>query len=133
MCYTCTLTETYIHWCFPNAGQFWNIPMTIEPFVTTTTPLTLISLPPPYTVTLSPPSSHPRQFLARLHSNTWDKRGEVCYYAGSAQGGALGQIESPHLRDSVIEGRYTDYIMGSLFETQFPYTRFDSSECPPQR
>ena len=111
------------------AGQFWNIPVTAAPLVTTVTPLILSSLPPPYVLTLSPPTSPPRQFLARLYTNTWDKRGAQCYYAGSAQGGPLGELESPHLRDPVIEGRYTEYIMRGLFETQFPYTRFDSSEC----
>ena len=77
--------------------------------------------------------SRPRQFIARLYSNTWDKRGKECYYAGSAQGGPLGEIESPQLRDSVIEGRYTDYIVDSLFDSEFLYTQFDSRECITER
>lgn len=111
------------------AGQFWNIPVTISPIA----PLTSNTLPSPYILTLSPPSSPPRQFLARLYVNTWDKRDVQCYYAGSSQGGPLGELESPHLRDSVIEGRYTHYIMDGLFETEFQYTRFDTRECTSQR
>ena len=111
-------------------GQFWNIPITISPTTMATTPLTPNPLPPPYILTLSPPLPSPqRQFIARLYTNTWDKRGSECYYAGSAQGGPLGELESPHLRDSVIEGRYTDYIVSSLFETQFKYSRFDTNRC----
>lgn len=118
---------------FP-VGQFWNIPITISPITSSTTPLTSNSLPPPYILTLSPPSPSPeRQFLARLYSNTWDKRGSECFYAGSAQGGPLGELESPQLRDSVIEGRYTDYIVSSLFGTEFQYSRFDSNQCTSQR
>lgn len=106
--------------------------MSIELLTRTPTPLTLSSLPPPYIVTLSPPSSQPRRFIARRHSSTWDNRQLPCYYAGSSQGGPLGEIESPHLRDSVIEGSYRDYILSGLFETQFQFTRFDTSECTNQ-
>ena len=135
----CTTTLTgsylimYVHTRL-STGQFWNIPVSISP-MTTTTPasLTLDSLPPPYILTLSPPLSRPRQFIARLYSNTWDKRGRECFYAGSAQGGPLGELESPQLRDSVIEGRYTDYRVNTLFDTEFTYTQFNSRECTNQR
>ena len=119
--------------CYP-VGQFWNIPITISPITSSTTPLTSNSLPPPYILTLSPPSPTPqRQFIGRLYYNTWDKRGSECFYAGSGQGGPLGELESPQLRDSVIEGTYTDYIVSSLFETEFEYSRFDSSQCTAKR
>lgn len=82
-----------------------------------------------HVVTVSPPLGAQRRFLARLHSATWDKRSLPCYYAGSSQGGHLGEMESPHLQDPVIEGRYTEYSMAGLFETNFVHSRFDRDQC----
>ena len=113
------------HFLVRFAGQFWNIPVQISP------PLnpTMHESRALHTVTVSPPSGAQRRFLARLHSATWDKRSLPCYYAGSSQGGQLGEMESPHLQDPVIEGRYTEYIVTGLFETHFMYSRFDTDQC----
>ena len=58
---------------------------------------------------------------------TWDVRDELCFYAGSNQGGPIREIEEPN--DSVIEGSYEDYRVQGLFSTQFVYAQFDDSMC----
>ena len=51
-----------------------------------------------------------------------------CYYVGSSQGGRLNEygVQS----DSVIEGRYTDYIVvDGLLGSKFKYSQFDDELC----
>ena len=49
-----------------------------------------------------------------------------CYYAGSSQGGRTGEREE---NDSVIEGDYTDYQVGGLFDDNFIYSQFERDRC----
>lgn len=106
-----------------NLGQFWNIPVTVQPF----TP----AVPYPeleddfFNVTVSPPDSPPRSFLGDSFPRTWDNTKEHCLYVGNGQGGWSGEFQE--LPDSVIEGRYNDYIVDGMFETDFKFSRMEGS------
>lgn len=113
---------------FP-AGQFWNIPIRFERYNYTGSDPEIedyFTLDKLYVITVEVPSGHQRRFVAELFQRTWD-RSVPCYYAGSSQGGPLKEFERP--RDSVIEGRYTDYQVNGLHETNFTYSRFDDRLC----
>ena len=71
-----------------------------------------------FNVTLMPPNKPPRSFLGDMYHRTWDNTEENCLYVGNGQGGHDGHRE---LRGSVIEGRYTDYIMEGIFDTNFKF------------
>ena len=57
---------------------------------------------------------------------TWDHTKTTCYYVGNKQGGSEDSHDSV---ESVIEGDYSMYSTGSLFETNFEFTRFDETTC----
>ena len=65
--------------------------------------------------------------MGERFQRTWDARSIPCFYAGSSQGGPLAEFESP--RDSVIEGRYSDYQVNGFHDTNFAYSRFDDQLC----
>ena len=111
-----------------STGQFWNIPITFEPYNGTDldTPDGFI-LDNLYEITIDHPSAPPRTFVSELYHRTWEGTRAPCYYAGSSQGGPLNEFDAP--RDSVIQGRYSDYRVDGLYETDFSYSRFDSSLC----
>lgn len=67
----------------------------------------------------------PRSFLGDLFQRTWDNSREECLYIGNGQAGPSGELFDS-FRDSVIEGRYTDYVVPSLFETDFAYDRIET-------
>ncbi len=67
------------------------------------------------------PMPPPRSFLGDLFPRTWDNSREECLYVGNGQGGPSAEFDS--LKGSVIEGRYKEYIVDSLFETEFAYDR----------
>ena len=69
-----------------------------------------------------------RQFAAEWFHRSWDLSAQSCLYAGSSQGGALSDIPGP-AQDSVIEGRYTQYTVTRILDTEYTYTRFDRSFC----
>ena len=52
-----------------------------------------------------------------------------CYFVGNGQGGKLSKEEISEPNDSVIEGRYTDYIVESTFATDYKYSHFDERKC----
>ena len=64
-----------------------------------------------------------RSFLGDLFPRSWDNTRENCMYVGNGQGGSGGEFDE--LPDSVIQGRYTDYIVDSMFGTDFEYDRID--------
>ena len=66
-----------------------------------------------------------RSFLGNLHPRTWDNTHEECLYVGNGQGGPA--VEVPAFTDSVIEGSYRDYIVNSMFETDFAYDRIEGN------
>ena len=65
--------------------------------------------------------------MGELFQRTWDARSTPCFYAGSSQGGPLAEFENH--RDSVIEGRYTDYRVNGFHDTKFAYSQFDDQLC----
>ena len=65
--------------------------------------------------------------MGELYSLTWQQKETGCYYAGHSQGGPVHNIDEP--TDSVIQGNYTEYRVGGLFETDFTYTRFNEDVC----
>ena len=73
-----------------------------------------------FNVTVIPPDSPPRSFLADLFPRTWDNTNQKCLYVGNGQAGPSGEKD---LRGSVIEGRYRDYIVDSMFDTTFKFSR----------
>ena len=77
-----------------------------------------------YNVTMQ--TSPPRSFLGLKKDVAWDFRPEVCYYVGNVQGGVIAEDLSG---GPVIEGDYTEYIMDSLFSTEFRYSRFREELC----
>ena len=48
-------------------------------------------------------------------------------YVGSRQAGSINEVESPN--DPVIEGQYKDYIVESMFGTEYQFSHFDISRC----
>ena len=115
----------------PNhAGQFWNIPVTYTRYNGTDLPA---GTDPSrvYVVRVAPESSPARSFLGHIYHLKWDKSREPCLYVGNAQGGPSFEVPDPN--DSVIEGRYRDYILqggdGNLFETSYTYSQFEENRC----
>ena len=53
----------------------------------------------------------------------------LCYFVSNGQGGKLSKEEISDPNDSVIEGRYTDYIVESTFATDYKYTHFNETKC----
>lgn len=111
-------------------GQFWNVPVIAEPYNGTVFDVAPQSSLNYYTVTVSHPDSPVRRFAAYLWPRSWEiVRGEYqpCLYAGSQQAGKTDEIEG--YGDPVIEGLYTDYIVGGPFDTGFEYNRFEQRRC----
>lgn len=50
-----------------------------------------------------------------------------CLYAGNNQGGNVFEVERPN--DSLIEGSYKDYIVSSIFASDFKFNRFLYGNC----
>ena len=111
-------------------GQFWNIPITIRPYVYTGSDPDIsegFDLENLYEFTVDHPDEPPRRFVGDLYDRTWAYRTSPCYYVGNFQGGPLSEFESPS--DSVIQGRYTHYRVRGLHDTEFMYTRFEQDLC----
>ena len=111
------------------AGQFWNIPVTVEMFVPQGPPGPYFVEEELFTITIHPagPGSTQRRFVAERYDQTWDFSREICFYAGNIQGGPVREIDDPN--DSVIQGSYKDYSVRSLFATDFVYSQFNASLC----
>ena len=80
-----------------------------------------------YNVTVVPGDSPVRSFLGYKYPRTWDHTKETCLYVGNGQGGPSGERFLP---GSVIQGRYTEYMMDSLFDTTYKYSKL-SGACAP--
>ena len=107
---------------FIHIAQFWNVPVELSSF-TGDTPDDYEY----YTVTVTPADGDTRQFVGFTYDVTWDFTNTPCIYAGNQQGGIDGNFLGSS--DSVIEGHYTQYIVDSLFDTEFNFTQFNSSQC----
>ena len=81
-----------------------------------------------YLIRLSDPNSNnERSFVGIKADITWEFEKRPCLYVGNSQGGPIDEVESPN--ESVIEGDYTEYEVGSLFATAFRYGQFNETEC----
>ena len=84
-----------------------------------------------YVVTVEPEDAPARSFLGHFYHLKWDKTREPCLYVGNAQGGPSYEVPDPN--DSVIEGRYRDYIFDgadeNLFATGYTYSQFEEGRC----
>ena len=78
-----------------------------------------------YKVVVSHPDSPTRSFPALLWHLTWERERRPCLYAGSNNAGRTSSAEG--LSDTLIEGRYKDYIVQEAFDTQYKYSRFTST------
>ena len=108
-------------------GQFWNIPIDVERYVGTQVDGTDPG-PNAYTVTVNYPGQQARVFVGWLYPITWEKRLEYCIYAGNSQGGSSVEIPSP-FNDPVLEGMYTDYMIGTPFGNEFQFNHFEEGRC----
>ncbi len=107
-----------------SAGQFWNIPIVVEPF--TGTLREDASADNLYQVTVQHPNEV-RRFTAWLYPLTWEYRREYCLYAGNQQAGPVYEVLDP--KDSVIEGTYEDYFTDSAYDPGFSFNQFNASSC----
>ena len=101
-------------------GQFWNIPMTVVPYTGLFDGKNDTGLA--YTVTISPPGSNTRSFVAHWDDHKWDYREEPCLYVGNGQGGPIREVAND---GTVIEGKYSDYIVNALFSVNLKESKFD--------
>ena len=111
-------------------GQFWNIPITFEPYNYTCSDQEKEVLHNPnnlYIITVNPPRGTRRRFVGELLPLPWEMNPTGCLYAGHSQGGPVQELNSP--TNSVIEGNYEEYRVNGLHETTFMYTRFDEGLC----
>lgn len=114
-----------MHVQYSPAGQFWNVPINI---VNYTGPIIDDIETDRYEVTVTHPDfSGTRRFTALLSDVNWEFQTTPCFYAGNQQGGPIAEVEDPN--DSVIEGDYADYRVNGPFETDYAFSRFDSSQC----
>lgn len=107
-----------------HAGQFWNIPMDIKPYVGPYGDGTVDRSNRSYSVTVSYPGSPKRTFIADFSTKDWSDH-RPCLYAGNNNGGPIGEVPS---FDGVIEGKASDYVVETLFGTDFLFSRY-TSDC----
>ena len=67
-----------------------------------------------------------RRFPYVVHDITWNHDKTTCYYVGNKQGGPENSHDPI---ESVIEGDYSMYSTGGLFDTGFVFSRFDDDTC----
>ena len=103
-------------------GQFWNIKVEAEKYNVTADDK-ISPAENHYAVTVNT-SGATRRFFAWRFNRTWEKKRQTCLYAGDAQGNVLYEVTS--LSGSIIEGTYDEYIVSSLFATDYKYEVFDS-------
>ena len=70
-----------------------------------------------YSVMVYPADGVVQKFIGKRHRA--QSNNAPCFYAVTSQGGRLGELD-----DSVIEGYYTQYMVASLFSSQFKYSQF---------
>ena len=133
--YTYTSVFTYMHTSlhvfhifFPHAGQFWNVPVNLEPY----TGLDRNGMPVNNRYQINVPSrslpNTDRSFTGIFYEFNWSHERKPCLYAGNRQAGPIYEIPSPN--DPVIEGNYRDYKVPGAFEEEgYKYGLFDSDRC----
>ena len=104
-------------------GQFWNVPVDVLEYTGNYSG----SVNSTFVVTVDHPTSSSRTFIAELHPATWDGKRKDCLYVGSAQSGAINEVDGPN--DHVIEGTYDNYELSGLFDADFQYNQFQINQC----
>lgn len=99
----------------PFAGQYWNVPAYVSK---------VGSRSHSYQVTLKYPGSKQRVFNAVYYRYTWLWRRTPCLYAGDSQGNGATLAGNP-----VLEGSIFDYVMDSLLDTEYSFSRFEGDRC----
>ena len=116
----------YVAACL-NAGQFWNIPVSVSsyepPSSLTPEQSQAIMRTRPYVVTVAYPGANTRSFTAYLYHRTWDKTASPCLYGGNSQGGPWSELPGPN--DPLIEGTYKDYLTRDLFDVNYKFSKFE--------
>lgn len=117
-----------LHILFHHAGQFWNVPVNLEPY----TGLDRNGMPVNNRYQINVPSrslpSTDRLFTGIFYEFNWSHERKPCLYAGNRQAGPIYEIPSPN--DPVIEGNYRDYKVPGAFEEEgYKYGLFDSDRC----
>lgn len=127
-----SLYEYLILCFFTLVGQFWNVPMTLQPYQYDGPLPTALDVDSLYSVCISHPSgpSSDRKFIAEYFTRKWDLSTATCFYSGNIQGGKLLEIEDTNFNDPVIEGQYTEYIVQGLFKNSFKYSQFSHCDEP---
>ena len=101
--------------CMPHntVGQFWNTPVEVVKLQKDKK----LEAGDEFKVVVHSSFSGSRDFIGEYYPITWDFQKSPCLYAGSQNG-------SP-----VIEGRYTEYEVKSLFDPAFGYSQFSKDHC----
>ena len=111
-------------------GQFWNVPVSIHKYTYMGDEELYLDIDQLYVVTVTNPNTgSTRRFIAEFGGQVWDLSNKDCLYAGNIQGGRLGDIDDASVSDSVVEGRYSQYIVDGLFDHDFDYFRFNAEIC----
>ena len=83
-----------------------------------------------FSVNINFPGVTSRSFIAWLRFPSWEiDRRMYCLYAGDGHAGSVYEVPAGPDNGPVIEGVYTDYIVGGKFETDFRYSHFESTRC----
>ncbi len=120
----CHYPNLLFYYFYITTGQFWNIPILVEPF--TGSIRSSASTDNLYQVTIQHPNER-REFTAWLYPLTWEHRREYCLYAGNQQAGSVYEVVSPN--DPVIEGTYKDYLVDTAYGIDFAFAQFDEGRC----
>ena len=108
-------------------GQFWNVPVSIEPFLGMDR--NNKSAPGRYVVNMtSSLTGESRSYTGWLYDMTWSFEEAPCLYVGNRQAGPIYQVKDPN--DAIIEGSYLQYVVPDLFsEAGFEYSLFGEENC----
>ena len=104
-------------------GQFWNIPLSITPYVGPYGDGTVDIADRIYSVTVAYPGAPERTFIANYGKRDW-LDGRPCLYAGNSNGGPVAEVKGS---GSVIEGRYSNYEVDGLFDTDFQFSKYNDN------
>jgi hypothetical protein len=105
-------------------GQFWNVPVSIAPFVGKDVfGNTLMNH---YMLNITT-SDDRRSYVGMLAKYTWEIEEGPCLYVGDSQSFSIFEVEEPN--DGVIQGIYTDYVVSDGFEDNFKFNVFEEGRC----
>nr|WNS50027.1 Na-Ca exchanger/integrin-beta4-like protein [Halisarca dujardinii] len=106
-------------------GQFWNVPIGIEPYTGVFDGKQLNKDDGVYLVHVAYPGSQNRTFVAEFRPRAWDSK-VPCLYAGNSMAGPMA--EAPQYRDNVIDGAVNSYNVDNLFTTDYQHSKY-KSDC----